>query len=81
MAPFLVPRLPVDVVVVRRLDLHRSCVETVAAGLCGSAPAPNRVRTDCTPEDIERILNWCREGKVIRGHAHDISDRLPGVVT
>ncbi len=80
MAPFLVPRLPVDLVVVRRLDLHRSCVDTVATGLCRSAPAPGRVRTDCTPEDIERILSWCREGNVIRSHAQDISDRLPGVV-
>jgi hydrogenase-4 transcriptional activator len=80
MAPVLVQRLPVDLVVVRRLDLKRSCLETVATGLCRSVPAPGRARTDCKPEDVERILSWCRKGTVIRSHARDIRNRLPGVL-
>jgi len=80
MAPVLVQRLPVDLVVVRRLDLQRSCLETVATGLCRSVPVPGRARTDCKPEDVERILSWCRKGNVIRSHARDVRNRLPGVV-
>jgi hydrogenase-4 transcriptional activator len=80
MARFLAARLPVDLVVVRRLDLQRSCLETVATGLCRSGSETGRIRTDCTPEDIERTLRWCREETVIRGDAQDISDRLRGVV-
>lgn len=75
MAPILARRLPVDLVVVRRLDLQHSLVETVATGVClSSVQARGSVRTDCKPEDIERILSWCREGNVIRSHARDISD-------
>jgi hydrogenase-4 transcriptional activator len=80
MVPFLALRLPVDLVVVRRLDLQHSRIETVATGLCRSVPAPVQIRTDCTAEDIEGILNWCREDTIIRMDTRGISDRLPGIV-
>ncbi len=75
MAPILARRLPVDLVVVRRVRLQHSFVETEATGVClSSVQAPGSVRTHCKPEDIERILSWCREGNVIRSLARDISD-------
>jgi hydrogenase-4 transcriptional activator len=80
MASVLMQRLAVELVLVRRLDLQRSCLETVATGLPRSTPAPSPIRTNCGPEDIERILSWCHQGNVIRGHARDVRGRLPGLV-
>jgi hydrogenase-4 transcriptional activator len=81
MAPILARRLPVALVVVRRLDLQHSYLETVATGVClSSAEAPGSVRTDCRPEDVEQILSWFREGNVIRSHSRDIDDRMPCLV-
>jgi hydrogenase-4 transcriptional activator len=80
MAPILALRLPVDLVVVRQLNLQHSCLETVATGLCRSVPTPKGIRTDCTPKEIERILSWCHEGNVIRSHARDVRNRMPCLV-
>lgn len=80
MAPILALRLPVDLLVVRRLDLQRSCLETVATGLSRSVFPPEQAVTECSPEDIDRILSWCREGKVIHSHSRDTSGRLPGAI-
>jgi len=80
MAPILARRLPVDLLLVRRLDLQRSCLETVATGLSRSVFPPEQLVTDCSSEDIERILEWCHEGKVIHSHSRDTSAPLPGVI-
>ena len=53
-APMLVRHLPVEQVLVRRIDTARSCLETVAVGLAGRKhPCP-------TPEPIARRTNWNR---------------------
>ena len=44
-APILVRRLPVDLVLVRRIDFQRGSLETVATGVCGEQVAL-RFRTD-----------------------------------
>jgi len=80
MAPILARRLPIDLLLVRRLDLQRACLETVATGLSRSAFPPDQVMTNCSPEDIDRILGWCLEGKVVQSHSQDIGDYLPGVI-
>jgi hydrogenase-4 transcriptional activator len=80
MAPILALRLPVDLLVVRRLDLQRSCLETVATGLSRSVFPPEQAVTDCSPENIDQILSWCREGKVIHSHSRDMTGRLPGAI-
>ncbi|MDY7109405.1 MAG: sigma-54-dependent Fis family transcriptional regulator, partial [Planctomycetota bacterium] len=43
-APILVARLPADLVLVRRIDVQRPCVETVGAGAPGSLAVPARAR-------------------------------------
>ena len=61
--PVLTRRVPVDLVLVRRLDPQRSAVETVAAGVCGTGAIPEQTRNECTPEQFSRLLGWCREGR------------------
>ena len=64
--PLLAKRLPIDLLLVRRIDLHRSCVDTVGAGTAGSAAPPQETRTPCSTDQLERLLAWCRRGQVVR---------------
>ncbi len=63
-APTLFRRLPIDLVVVRRLEPAREAIETVAVGLCRPGPVPVHSRNDFSPVDFERLLQWCRRGAV-----------------
>ncbi len=63
-APNLFRRLPVDLVMVRRLEPARSAVDTVAAGLCRPGPVPDRSRDELDPASFERLSHWCRRGEV-----------------
>jgi transcriptional regulator with GAF, ATPase, and Fis domain len=79
-APLLVRRLPVDLVLVRHLDVPRSLVETVGSGLGRpgqSAPPPRSV---CRPEDMERLLVWCKQQTILCCAAEVANERLPGLV-
>ena len=78
--PVLTRRVPVDLVLVRRLDSPRSAVETVAAGVCGTAVAPEQTRNECTPEEFRKLLAWCREGKVLRNGAAEIRQMHPALL-
>lgn len=76
MAPVLARRLPVDLVLVRRLDVQRSCLETIGAGPCGPASVPALTRTACGTKEMGRLVRWCQQGGVLRGDAKDVSERL-----
>jgi len=78
--PVLVRRLPVDLVLVRHLDLQRSCVETVAVGRSRAHPIPDQARTDCTLQEIEQLVSWSREGSVVRDNAREVRNLLPGLL-
>ncbi len=54
-APLLGHRLPVDLVLILHFDLQRTCAETVAVGSCRPGSVPTRARTECSPQDLERI--------------------------
>ncbi len=74
-------RLPVDTLLVRRLDPARSCVETVAAvGRTAGASGAVAMRTDVSAPDLERLAAWCGRGKVERGTDRTIRRRLPGLL-
>src|SRR5579863_3767079 len=45
-APDLFRRLPVDLIVVRRLDPTRRSIETVATGVCRPSPLPVELRQE-----------------------------------
>ncbi len=67
-AAMLVRHIPVEQVLVRRIDSTRSGLETIAVGFS----EPNHrddshrddARTECSPAEIESLLAWCRRGKV-----------------
>jgi transcriptional regulator with GAF, ATPase, and Fis domain len=61
MAPLLVRKLPADRMLVRRLDLARSCAETVAA----TGGDPGAPRSELATEELESLAAWCRAGRVL----------------
>src|SRR5262245_41042529 len=79
-APWLVAELPVELLLVRRLDLKRSTLDTVAIGQCCSAALPSRTRSDCAARDMERLLDWCLAGRVMHGALRQCRATLPEAV-
>src|SRR5438270_14079684 len=75
LGPILARRLPADFLLVRHLDLSRSCLETVATGRCTTEPVTLRPRTDCPPASLDRLLKWCRPEQVIRQPAAGVTER------
>lgn len=65
-APLLQKHLPVDLVLVRRIDFEKSCLDTVGAGISSSELKPTQKRSNLEAEDFERLLAWCQRGEVIR---------------
>src|SRR6516164_7804830 len=72
-APILARRLPVDLILVRRLDIPRANVETVAIGVCRGDPASLRAKSECPAETLERILIWAEKKEIVRGPAKAVS--------
>jgi transcriptional regulator with GAF, ATPase, and Fis domain len=73
-------RLPAEVLLVRRFDRKRFCVETVGLGRGPSAAVPEQARNDCPPSEMERLLIWGRQNALARGTAGKLGLRLPGLV-
>jgi transcriptional regulator with GAF, ATPase, and Fis domain len=63
-AAMLVEHIPVEQVLVRRIDVARSCLETVARGLTGPEHRLPDARTDCCPTELKSLRAWCRNKKV-----------------
>src|SRR5262245_42675495 len=79
-APILAKRLPADFLLVRHLDLNRSCLETVATGECRSAAAELRPRSECAPGAMDSILKWARQEQVLRSPIAQVEAGLPGLL-
>jgi hydrogenase-4 transcriptional activator len=60
----LVRYLPIEQVLVQRIDPARSCLEAVAVGLAGPRSRMADSRADCAKATIEALLAWCRQGEV-----------------
>jgi len=60
-ARLLAPHMPIAQVVVRRLNLQHSCLETVAIGSVGGTRPPAPTRTECSPQQMKSLLVWCRQ--------------------
>lgn len=74
--PFLAGRLPLSTVLVRRIDIAHSSLETVAIGTTDPAHRPERTRTQLAPQDLEQLLVWCRRGVVMRGRATKLANQV-----
>jgi transcriptional regulator with GAF, ATPase, and Fis domain len=79
-APILLRQLPLDVVLVRRIDLPRAGVETVAMALCKGGNTPTSARSDLTPRELERVASWCRRGEVAHGPVDELEAAVPGLL-
>lgn len=76
----IVRHLPLDQLMLRIVDLERSSVETVAAtSREGSHPA-QRLRSKCSGDAMDRLLQWCRRGSIVRSTAESIRRQLPGLL-
>ncbi len=78
--PQLARRLPLDLLLVRWFDVARTCVETLAASACRGAPIPDAPRSELDPQQLEAVLAWCRQGRVLHRRAHALEERLPGAL-
>jgi transcriptional regulator with GAF, ATPase, and Fis domain len=76
----LAPQIPVALLLVRRIDAMHGYLETVGVGQAGaeSAPLPP-ARTDGSTADLNRLLNWTRQGRIFH-RACQSDDELPLLV-
>jgi transcriptional regulator with GAF, ATPase, and Fis domain len=80
-APVLAERLPLDAVLLRRLDPGRSCVETVAAEACRPrATLPSATRSDLSAPELESLASWAQAGRAEHLPARSLARRLPGLL-
>lgn len=80
-APALFQRLPLDYVLIRRVDMNRRLVETIAAGVCRpGVTVPEHTRDELEPADFDRLLSWCRQGDVEHGFDSSQIDLPPGTL-
>ena len=79
-APLLERFEPVDLVLIRQLDLQRCWVDTRAAGRGRAGGNLRPTRTICSAEQLERLLAWCGREEVVHGPAERLRSRLPGLV-
>jgi hydrogenase-4 transcriptional activator len=67
-ALLVAPHVPADYIVVRRIDLTRRGLETMAVGRCqAGAVALAMAPTDCGAAAMRRVLRWCGEKTVLGG--------------
>jgi transcriptional regulator with GAF, ATPase, and Fis domain len=79
-APILLREIPVDVLLVRRIDLPRAGVETVACAACQDESPPKIARSDLTPRELERLVSWCRRGEIAHGPGDELDAAVPGLL-
>jgi formate hydrogenlyase transcriptional activator len=63
-AQLMARSMPLQQVLVRRIEPERSCLETVGIGTEKIAPWPLGERSECHPIDLQRLLAWCHRGQV-----------------
>jgi len=82
-APLLARELPFESLILRRIELDRLRLETLAASMSDVRRTP-RARTECSPHEMEEVLRWSRGSDVLAGRAgqgllrHLAPDDLPG---
>ncbi len=78
--PLLVSQLPIDELLVRHIDVARSFLETVAEGKLRAGPVESAGKTECSPHDLDRIIDFCHQGKLLRDSCASLRKRLPGLL-
>jgi transcriptional regulator with GAF, ATPase, and Fis domain len=79
-APALLRELPIDLLLVRRIDLHRPGVETVACAACQKGSPPKNARSELAPREFEHLISWCHRGEVAHRPAEKLEAWVPGLL-
>jgi len=79
-AELLADRVPLQWMLVRRLDAGRSVIETCAAAGPGRGAAPGASLSPLSAPAVESLVAWARVGQVVKGGARELAVRLPGLV-
>lgn len=79
-APHLFPRLPINLVLIRRLDVERRSVETIATGICRQQAIPQQHRTELTASEFDSLQAWCRRNELFHGDALRIAPLPAGAL-
>jgi transcriptional regulator with GAF, ATPase, and Fis domain len=56
--------LPIELVLIRALQVNHRCVETIAVGKFGETDPPKEARTTFRKDEFETLLAWCRKGEL-----------------
>jgi transcriptional regulator with GAF, ATPase, and Fis domain len=64
-ADLLVPNLPIDQLIVQRIDAERSVIETLAVGPAGRGVGHVPRRIECTATQLKRMSAWSRRGEIV----------------
>lgn len=78
--PLIVRHLPLDQLALRVIDLERASVDTVAASARDHSRPAARLRNECSPDEIDRLLQWCLRGEIVHEKVTALRRRLPGLL-
>ncbi|HVH08052.1 MAG TPA: sigma-54 dependent transcriptional regulator [Myxococcota bacterium] len=78
-APLLARRLPLDLLIVRAIDVGRGFVETLAASAT-DGEAPRTLRSELDTHELDHLLAWCRDGRPIHRRAKALAEKMPGAL-
>ncbi len=70
-APLLAQRVPFEHLLVRRVEPDRQRIETLATGTRDPRALQLRARSECTGQEMERVLTWCKGGETLAGEARE----------
>src|SRR5690349_2537876 len=68
--PLLRAELPLRAVLIRRLDVGRRQLETVAEDAQDPRDLPPHAHNDYSEAQLDSVLAWCRAGQVLHGSPH-----------
>jgi transcriptional regulator with GAF, ATPase, and Fis domain len=72
LARLVATEIPADLLAVRRVDLARRQLETMAAGACRPAVSrPVHAWTTCDPDMLRQVVDWCHRGACRTGTTED----------
>jgi hydrogenase-4 transcriptional activator len=71
--PLLRSEFPLRAVLVRRFDLSRRQLETVAEDAADPRDLPQHSHNDYSEAQLEGVLAWCRQGQLLHGAPHENS--------
>lgn len=78
--PMLRRRLPLAMLLVRRLDSHGLRVETIAGVAAREGDALPRARSEVPPERLAAVVEWCRRGGTAGGADDPHSLQVDGLI-